>query len=133
MKIRKILVEELIRAFALGYVIFGPLSLFYRSGILSLKASFIIGGVLMAVVFVSFTLIRVRTGQEPKVRGALGWSIFAAIMYALALTFMSVGVILGQAEILLPNGFWSVAAWVVLPGLIAWLSYKYSEKHPPQN
>jgi hypothetical protein len=133
MKIRKILVEELIRAFALGYVIFGPLSLFYRSGILSLKASFIIGGVLMAVVFVSFTLIRVRTGQELKVRGALGWSLAAASMYAFFLAIVCVGVLLGQSEIFFPHRFWSVAAWIVIPGLIAWLSYKYSEKHPPQN
>lgn len=133
MKIRKILVEEFIRAFALGYVLLGPLSLFYRSGILSLKATYLILGALMAISFVSLTIVRIRTGHLLMVQGALGWSIFAAIMYALALTFMSVGVVLGQAEILLSNGFWSVAAWVILPGLVAWLGYKSSEKHPPQN
>ena len=133
MKIRKILVEEFIRAFALGFVLFGALSLFYRSGILSLKATYLILGALMAIIFVSFTIVRVRTGHLLMVRGALGYSIVAAAMYAFALTFVSVGVVLGQAEILLPNGFRSVAAWVILPGLCAWLGYKYSEKHPPQN
>jgi len=87
----------------------------------------------MAIIFVSFTIVRVRTGHLLMVRGALGYSIVAAAMYAFALTFVSVGVVLGQAEILLPNGFRSVAAWVILPGLCAWLGYKYSEKHPPQN
>ena len=133
MKIRKILVEEFIRAFALGVTLLGPFSLFYRSGILSLKAGYLIVGALMAISFVTFTIIRVRTGHLLMVQGALGYSIVAAAMYAFALTFVSVGVVLGQAEILLPNGFWSVAAWVILPGLFAWLGYKYSEKHPPQN
>ena len=133
MKIRKILLEEFIRAIIIGYISIGALSLFYRSGILSLKTTYLIVGALMAISFVSLTIVRIRTGHLLMVQGALGWSIFAAIMYALALTFMSVGVVLGQAEILLSNGFWSVAAWVILQGLVAWLGYKSSEKHPPQN
>ncbi len=133
MKIRKILVEEFIRAFALGYVLLGPLSLFYRSGILSLKATYLILGALMAISFVSLTIVRVRTGHLLMVQGALGYSIVAATMYAFALTMVSIGVVLGQSAILFPHGFWSVAAWVIFPGLCAWLGYKYSEKHPPQN
>ena len=133
MKIRKILVEEFIRAFALGYVLLGPLSLFYRSGILSLKTTYLVLGALMAISFVSLTIVRVRTGHLLMVQGALGYSIVAATMYAFALTMVSIGVVLGQSAILFPHGFWSVAAWVILPGLCAWLGYKYSEKHPPQN
>jgi hypothetical protein len=133
MKLMKILIKEFIRAIIFGWIVLSTLSFFYRSGNLSLSAMYIITVVLMVVVFVSFTIVRIRTGHEPELRGSLGWSIFAAIMYALALTFMSVGVVLGQAEILLPNGFWSVAAWVIPPGLFAWLGYKSSETHPPQN
>jgi len=133
MKIRRILIEEIIRAFAFGAVVFMTLSFFYRSKLLSLSALYFITLALMVVMFVSFTIVRIRTGQELKVQGALGWSIVAATMYAFALTFASVGVVLGQAAILFPHGFWSVAAWVIPPGLFAWIGYKTSEKHPPQN
>ena len=133
MKIRKILLEEFIRSIINGYISIGALSLFYRSGILSLKTTYLIVGALMAISFVSLTIVRIRTGHLLMVQGALGYSIVAAAMYAFALAVVSVGVILGQAEILLPNGFWSVAALIVLPGLMAWLGYKSSEKHPPQN
>ena len=133
MKIRRILIEEIIRAFAFGAVVFMTLSFFYRSKLLSLSALYFITLALMVVMFVCFTIVRIRTGQELKVQGALGWSIVAATMYAFALTFASVGVVLGQAAILFPHGFWSVAAWVISPGLFTWIGYKTSEKHPPQN
>ncbi len=133
MKTRRIIIEEIIRAFAFGAVVFMTLSFFYRSKLLSLSALYFITLALMVVMFVSFTIVRIRTGQELKVQGALGWSIVAATMYAFALTFASVGVVLGQAAILFPHGFWSVAAWVIPPGLFAWIGYKTSEKHPPQN
>jgi len=133
MKIRRILIEEIIRAFAFGAVVFMTLSFFYRSGLLSLSAGYFIPLALMVVMFVSFTIVRIRTGQELKVQGALGYSIVAATLYAFALTFVSVGVVLGQAAMLFPHGFWSVAAWVISPGLFTWIGYKTSEKHPPQN
>ena len=133
MKIRRILIEEIIRAFAFGAVVFMTLSFFYRSGLLNLSALYFITLALMVVMFVSFTIVRIRTGQELKVQGALGYSIVAATLYAFALTFVSVGVVLGQAAMLFPHGFWSVAAWVISPGLFTWIGYKTSEKHPPQN
>ncbi len=133
MKTRRIIIEEIIRAFAFGAVVFMTLSFFYRSKLLSLSALYFITLALMVVMFVSFTIVRIRTGQELKVQGALGWSIVAATMYAFVLTIASVGVVLGQAAILFPHGFWSVAAWVIPPGLFAWIGYKTSEKHPPQN
>lgn len=133
MKIRRILIEEIIRAFAFGAVVFMTLSFFYRSKLLSLSALYFITLALMVVMFVSFTIVRIRTGQELKVQGALGYSIVAATLYAFALTFVSVGVVLGQAAMLFPHGFWSVAAWVISPGLFTWIGYKTSEKHPPQN
>ncbi len=133
MKTRRIIIEEIIRAFALGYVALGVLSLFYRSGVLSLKVTYTILLAFMLIVFVSSTIVRIRTGQELKVQGALGYSIVAATLYAFGLTFVSVGVVLGQAAMLFPHGFWSVAALVISPGLFTWLAYKNSEKHPPQN
>jgi hypothetical protein len=133
MKIRRILIEEIIRAFAFGAVVFMTLSFFYRSKLLSLSALYFITLALMVVMFVCFTIVRIRTGQELKVQGALGYSIVAATLYAFALTFVSVGVVLGQAAMLFPHGFWSVAAWVISPGLFTWIGYKTSEKHPPQN
>jgi len=133
MKIRRILIEEIIRAFAFGAVVFMTLSFFYRSKLLSLSALYFITLALMVVMFVCFTIVRIRTGQELKVQGALGYSIVAATLYAFALTFVSVGVVLGQADILFPHGFWSVAAWVISPGLFTWIGYKTNEKHPPQN
>jgi len=133
MKIRRIIIEEIIRAFAFGAVVFMTLSFFYRSGLLNLSALYFIPLALMVVMFVSFTIVRIRTGQELKVQGALGYSIVAATLYAFALTFVSVGVVLGQAAMLFPHGFWSVAAWVISPGLFTWIGYKTSEKHPPQN
>ena len=133
MKTRRIIIEEIIRAFAFGAVVFMTLSFFYRSGLLSLSAGYFIPLALMVVMFVSFTIVRIRTGGELKVQGALGYSIVAATLYAFALTFVSVGVVLGQAAMLFPHGFWSVAAWVISPGLFTWIGYKTSEKHPPQN
>ena len=133
MKIRRILIEEIIRAFAFGAVVFMTLSFFHRSKVLSLSALYFITLALMVVMFVCFTIVRIRTGQELKVQGALGYSIVAATLYAFALTFVSVGVVLGQAAMLFPHGFWSVAAWVISPGLFTWIGYKTSEKHPPQN
>jgi len=133
MKTRRIIIEEIIRAFAFGAVVFMTLSFFYRSKLLSLSALYFITLALMVVMFVCFTIVRIRTGQELKVQGALGYSIVAATLYAFALTFVSVGVVLGQAAMLFPHGFWSVAAWVISPGLFTWIGYKTSEKHPPQN
>jgi len=122
MKTRRIIIEEIIRAFALGYVALGVLSLFYRSGVLSLKVTYTILLAFMLIVFVSSTIVRIRIGQELKVQGALGYSIVAATLYAFGLTFVSVGVVLGQAAMLFPHGFWSVAALVISPGLFTWLA-----------
>ena len=78
MKTRRIIIEEIIRAFAFGAVVFMTLSFFYRSKLLSLSALYFITLALMVVMFVSFTIVRIRTGQELKVQGALGYSIVAA-------------------------------------------------------
>jgi len=133
MKIRKILIEEFIRAIIIWWLVFIILSIFYRGGFFSRKTLLITTFALMAVVFVSFTLIRVRTGHLLMVQGALGWSILLAVIYALDLIFVSIGVVLGQADLIFAHGIWPIIAGVLLTALFAWLGYKSSEKHPPQN
>ena len=134
MNIVKVLIQELFRSIAIGYVAFAILApLLYPIGRIRRKATFIATGILMLVMFMVLSIVRIRTGSELMVRGALGWSIAAASMYAFALAIVSVGVVLGQSAILFLHGFWSVAAWVIPPGIIAWAGYHFSEKLPPQN
>jgi len=134
MKTRRIIIEEIFRAFVFGAIVFMTVSsLLYRSGLISVSTGFLIPLVPMVVMFVSFTIVRIRTGQELKVQGALGWSILLAVIYALELIFVSIGVVLGQADLIFAHGIWPIIAGVLLTALFAWLGYKTSEKHPPQN
>jgi len=94
MNIVKVLIQEFFRSIAIGYVAFAILaSLFYPIGLISRKATFIATGILMLVMFMVLSIVRIRTGSELMVRGALGWSIAAASMYAFALAIVSVGVL----------------------------------------
>ena len=89
----------------------------------------VITGVFMVIIFVSFIIMRVRTGHELVLHGPLGCSLVAASIFVFNLIFMSVVLLLGEADIFFAHGIWPVIAWVMFPAILAWVSYLVGKKN----
>jgi len=93
----------------------------------------VIIGVFMLVIFVSFTMMRVRTGRKPVLHGALGCSLVAAVIFVFNLIFMCVVLLLGEADVFFAHGIWPVIAWVLFPAILAGVSYRVSKRNHQVN
>lgn len=122
-KLGKILIQEIIRSIAFGWVIFTFLGLLNRGGVFSRSTFLITFSVIMGIQFTGFTITRLITGRDLMIRTAKDWSIFAAITNALLLIFVVVGVMLGQTDLLFKYGVWPYVVSVVLVGLLSWAGY----------
>lgn len=129
MKFRKIIVQEVIRSVALGWIMLMALALLYRGGVLSSATLWLILVIFVVVTFAGFMITRLLTGRDLMIHSAKGWSLLAAATNAILLIFVVVGVSLGQAESLFTYGIWPYVAAVGLVGLLSWLGYRMTSKH----
>jgi len=125
-KLGKILIQEIIRSIALGWVMFLTLSLFYRGGVISRSTLLLILAISVGITFAGFTITRLLTGLDLMIHTAKGWSILAALTNAILLIFVVVGVTLGLSDRLFTYGVWPYVAAVVLVGLLSWGGYRAS-------
>ena len=126
---RQLLLQEIIRAIALGWVVFLFLALIHGSLGLSARQVMTLSGLIALAIFLTFTAIRLRTGRELMARTKRDWTIMGVGGAILLATYTGVAVIVGQAPTVLKFGPWRVMISVVGLILFAWLAYRSSMRH----
>lgn len=129
MKFGKILIQEVIRSVALGWIMLMALALLYRGGVLSSTTFWLVLAIFVVVTFAGFMITRLVTGRDLMIHSAKGWSLLAAATNAILLIFVVVGVSLGQTESLFTYGIWPYVAAVGLVGLLSWAGYRMTSRH----
>ena len=108
---------------------FFALSLFYHGGVISRSTLLLVFAVLMGIQFAGFMIIRLLTGRDfLMIRTAKCWAILAALLNALLLLFVVIGVTMGLSDRLFTYGVWPYVAALVLVGLLSWGGYRISAK-----
>ena len=129
MRLRQLLLQEIIRAIALGWVVFLFLALIHESLGLSARQVMTLSGLSVLGSFLTFTAIRLRTGRELMARTKRDWTIVGVVGAILLAIYTGVAVIVGQAPTVLKFGPWRVMISVVGLILFAWLGYRSSMRH----
>ena len=129
MRLRQLLLQEIIRAIALGYVAFLFLALIHESLGLSGSQVMTLSGLIALGTFLTFTAIRLRTGRELMARTKRDWTIMGVVGAILLATYTGVAAMVGQARTALRFGPWSVVIAVVGLILFTWLGYRSSIRH----
>jgi len=129
MTLRQLLLQEIIRAIALGYVVFLFLALIHESLGLSGSQVMTLSGLSALGTFLTFTAIRLRTGRELMAGTKREWTIAGVVGAILLATYTGIAVMVGQAPTVLTFGPWSVVISVVGLILFAWLGYRSSMRH----
>ena len=123
---RQIVLQEIIRAIALGWVAFLFLALIHKSLGLSARQVMTLSGLSALGIFLTFTAIRLRTGRELMARTKRDWTIIGVVGAVLLAIYTGVAVIVGQTPSVLKLGPWRVMINVVALILFAWLGYRSS-------
>jgi hypothetical protein len=129
MRLTQLLLQEIGRAIALGYVAFLFLALIHESLGLSGSQVMTLSGLIALGIFLTFTAIRLRTGRELMARTKRDWTIMGMGGAILLATYTGVAVMVGQAPTVLKFGPWRVMISVVGLILFAWLGYRSSMRH----
>jgi len=129
MRLRQLLLQEIIRAIALGYMVFLFLALIHESLGLSGSQVMTMSGLSALGTFLTFTAIRLRTGRELMARTKRDWTIIGVGGAILLATYTGVAVMVGQAPTVLKFGPWRVMINVVGLILFTWLAYRSSMRH----
>ena len=129
MRLRQLLLQEIIRAIALGWVVFLFLALIHGSLGLSARQVMTLSGLSALGNFLTFTAIRLRTGRELMARTKREWKIAGVGGAILLATYTGVAIMVGQAPTVLKFGPWRVMISVVGLIIFAWLAYRSSMRH----
>jgi hypothetical protein len=129
MRLRQLLLQEIIRAIALGWVVFLFLALIHESLGLSARQVMTLSGLSTLGIFLTFTAIRLRTGRELMARTKRDWTIMGVVGAVLLATYTGVAVIVGQERTALKFGLWRVMISAVGLILFTWLGYRNSMRH----
>lgn len=124
MGLRQVLLQETIRAIALGYVVFAFLALVRSSLALSGNQVMALSGLATLAIFLSFTAVRVRTGRELMATTRREWAIVGMVAATLLLVFIGVAAIVGQLPRVLRFGPLSVVVAALVLVLFIWLGYR---------
>ncbi len=128
MRTRDVIVQEVIRALALGFVFLMFVAIPYRAGVLDLSTSYVLVGGLTLGCFLVFTFIRLRTGRPLMIQTPTGWAIVAAVTLALLLVALLLGMILEVEAALFPQGLWPWLTGLMLIVLVVGWGYWRSQK-----
>lgn len=121
---RRLLLQETIRALALGYLVFLFLGLIYTSLGLSARQVVAVSGLATLGIFLTFSAIRLRTGRELMARTRREWTIVAVVGALVLAGFMVLGAIAGHAPWALRFGPLRVVTPLLVLILFAWLGYR---------
>jgi hypothetical protein len=124
MGLRQVLLQETIRAIALGYVVLVFLGLGRHSLGLSGNQVMALSGLATLAIFLSFTVVRLRTGRELMARTRSEWIIVGMVAAAVVVVSIGVAATVGQLPRVLTFGPWSMVAAVLLLVLFTWLGYR---------
>jgi hypothetical protein len=122
--LRQVLVQETIRAIALGYVVFVFVALGRNSLGLSGNQVMTVSGLVTLGLFLTFTVIRLRTGWELMARTRREWTIVGMVAAVVLAGSIGVTAIAGQLPRLLGLGPLSVVVAVLVLVLFVWLGYR---------
>ena len=123
MRLRRILLQEIIRAIALSYIVFMFLALVREPLGLSARQLMTVLGLIVLGIFITFTAIRLKTGRELMASTKRDWIIVGVV------TIFTIAAIVGISEMLgrVPRGLgfpWSVVIGVFAAALFNWLGYR---------
>ena len=128
MKLRQLLSQEIIRALALGFIVFVFLALVRESLGLSARQLFTVLGLIILGVFITFTALRLKTGRELMASTKRDWIIVGVITTFTLAAFVGISEMLGRV----PRGLgflWSVVIGVFAIAIFTWLGYRALVKH----
>ena len=123
MVLRQVLLQETIRAIALGYVVLVFLGLGRHSLGLSGNQVMALSGLAILAIFLSFTVVRLRTGRELMARTRREWIIVGMVAAIVLVVAVGVAGIVGQLPGVLRFGPLSVVVAVLVLILFTWLGY----------
>ena len=129
MKLRQLLSQEIIRALALGFIVFVFLALVRESLGLSARQLFTVLGLIVLGIFITFTALRLKTGRELMASTKRDWIIIGVISTIFLGGFIGVAIISKQIQSVLRFGPWSVVIGVFAIVLFTWLGYRTLVKH----
>ena len=128
MKLRQLLSQEIIRALALGFIVFVFLALVRESLGLSARQLFTVLGLIVLGIFITFTGLRLKTGRELMASTKRDWIIVGVITTFTLAAFVGISEMLGRV----PRGLgfpWSVVIGVFAIAIFTWLGYRALVKH----
>ena len=128
MKLRQVLSQEMIRALALGFIVFVFLALVRESLGLSARQLFTVLGLIVLGIFITFTGLRLKTGRELMASTKRDWIIVGVITTFTLAAFVGISEMLGRV----PRGLgfpWSVVIGVFAIAIFTWLGYRALVKH----
>ena len=129
MKLRQLLSQEIIRALALGFIVFVFLALVRESLGLSARQLFTVLGLIVLGIFITFTALRLKTGRELMASTKRDWIIIGVISTIFLGGFIGVAIISKQIQSVLRFGPWSIVGGLVSIALFTWLGYRALVKH----
>ena len=121
---RQVLLQEAIRATALGWVVFSFLALIHESLGLSGDQVITLSGLATLGIFVTFTAIRLKTGWELMARTRREWTIVGMVAGVVLAVCIGVAAIVGQLPSVLRWSLLSVVLAVLVLILFVWLGYR---------
>ncbi len=124
MGLRQILVQEAIRAMALGYVVFVMMAVVRNSLGLSGNQVMTVSGLATLGIFLTFTAIRLRTGWELMARTRREWTIVGVVALVVLAGSIGVASIVGELPRVLGLAPLSVVVAVLVLVLFVWLGYR---------
>jgi hypothetical protein len=122
--LRQILVQETIRAMALGYVVFVTMAVVRSSLGLSGNQVMALSGLATLGIFLTFTAIRLRTGWELMARTRREWIIVGLVALVVLTGSIGVASIVGELPRVLGLAPLSVVVPVLVLVLFVWLGYR---------
>jgi len=123
-RLRRLLMQEAIRAIALGYVAFLFLAVIRERLGLSAGQILTLSGLIALGISLTLTAIRLITGWELRARTKRGWIIMGGVTAILLASLIGVAAMVGQMPSVLRFGPWSVVMAVLFLILSIWLGYR---------
>ena len=129
MKFRQLLLQETIRALALGFIVFLFLAIVQESLGLSGGKLLTLSSFIILEIFLTFTTVRLITGKELMARTKRDWMIVGIISFIIFGVFIGVVLMTDQIQRVLRIEPWSIVAGLFAITLFTWLGHRISAKH----
>ncbi len=128
MRLRRILLQEIIRAIALGNIAFMFLALVREPLGLSARQLMTVLGLIVLGIFFTFTALRLTTGRELMASTKRDWIIVGVVTTFTMVALVGISEMVGRV----PRGLgfpWSVVIGVFAIAFYTWLGYRGAVKH----